>query len=930
MRLAHNVVQIRQSAKKVASSELVLLALFLVPLETRIDRAKLRSTFGTNIDVPGVVCQETWSTNAEPVLPMFPLKSRAGYCFVVVAGSAACLLVACAVRSHARHSSDPVELLARADDLSWKNQWIEAAPVYAEAERRFTQEHRLSEALYAHVSQFVPRAESEPLPQLLLELKGDLELPIAQPAETKLRILVIEGMIETNYDASMARATWERVQSLSQHQGHYLLMARAMGEQGIAAFLLGDIANAKKLTLRAWVTAKYLHDPAAHVRYASVYGAGLAELGRYEEAIHVLDEAIKTAKESSGVAYPTIAVNSKIDALRGLHRYGDALALADETIQRLPRGDLDAHLFQIYTSKGEVYEDLTNWNEAAHQYGEALGYARHLSYWRGIVQTGGLLAQAYEHENRLAEALTSVDEAIRANTQLPQELYFSPRNLAIKAEILARMGRTAESHSLYEKSFALVDSLLATAPTPNVERLLITQMKQGYAGYFELLCNEGHIPAAFRTIEQARGRIESQALASHAFTAPHVPNAQEKEITRLNLKMIETDDPKVRAELSKALYDAELQLDDSTLAGKTASRPMDLKRVQEHLGPTELVLEYVLSKPQSYVLAITKESVHSYHLAAEKTINGLAAQYRKVIRDKKTDPVLAQQLFKSLLSPVVEYRSKRSIIIVPDGDLHLLPFAALINDGSYILRDHAFSVSPSSTVLSLLRDREPATRQDPLDYVGVAAWTLPRPSEMRVGMMPLPPDNRPQPLPESKEEVETIAHNFAPTSTVLLGSDATESRFKALPLDHYRVLHLALHGYANLEYPDRSALVFAPSTTGGDDGLLEVREIRDLHLNARLVTLSACNTGVGPIGEADIANLGNAFVEAGAESVVTTLWELEDRSTEKLMTGFYRSLSQRRSEAEALRLAQLELEQLGLSPYYWASFELVGDPAETI
>jgi hypothetical protein len=142
------------------------------------------------------VCQETWSTNAEPVLPMFPLKSRAGYCFVVVAGSAACLLVACAVRSHARHSSDPVELLARADDLSWKNQWIEAAPVYAEAERRFTQEHRLSEALYAHVSQFVPRAESEPLPQLLLELKGDLELPIAQPAETKLRILVIEGMRE--------------------------------------------------------------------------------------------------------------------------------------------------------------------------------------------------------------------------------------------------------------------------------------------------------------------------------------------------------------------------------------------------------------------------------------------------------------------------------------------------------------------------------------------------------------------------------------------------------------------------------------------------------------------------------------------------------------------------------------------------------------
>ncbi len=282
---------------------------------------------------------------------------------------------------------------------------------------------------------------------------------------------------------------------------------------------------------------------------------------------------------------------------------------------------------------------------------------------------------------------------------------------------------------------------------------------------------------------------------------------------------------------------------------------------------------------------------------------------------------------------MAEYETKHSIIVVPDGNLHLLPFAALVHNGTYLLLDHAFSVAPSSTVLSLLRDREPSTREDPLDYVGVAAWTDPDFGKLRIETMQSSmeiPDDEPELLPESKEEVEMIAHTIAPPSTILLGEDATKSRFKALPLDHYRVLHLALHGYADLEYPDRSALVFAPSMKDSNDDLLEVREIRKLHLRARLVTLSACDTGVGPIGEADVANLGNAFVEAGAESVVTALWELEDRPTEKLMTSFYQSLAEHQTESEALRQAQLEFEKLGLPPYYWASFDLLGDPSETI
>jgi len=174
-------------------------------------------------------------------------------------------------------------------------------------------------------------------------------------------------------------------------------------------------------------------------------------------------------------------------------------------------------------------------------------------------------------------------------------------------------------------------------------------------------------------------------------------------------------------------------------------------------------------------------------------------------------------------------------------------------------------------------------------------------------------------LPESRNEVETIASDLPKPSTILLGNHATKTAFTKLPLNEYKVIHLALHGYADPEFPDRSALIFAPQSSPADDGLLQVREIRTLPLNSELVTLSACDTGVGPVGE-----------EAGAQSVVSTLWEMEDRSTAQLMMAFYRHLSHREGKAEALREAQLELLKSGDPPYYWAGFELDGEPNATL
>ena len=169
---------------------------------------------------------------------------------------------------------------------------------------------------------------------------------------------------------------------------------------------------------------------------------------------------------------------------------------------------------------------------------------------------------------------------------------------------------------------------------------------------------------------------------------------------------------------------------------------------------------------------------------------------------------------------------------------------------------------------------------------------------------------------------------------ILLGVDATETAFKKEPLDQFRVLHLAVHGFADTQYPKRAALVLGADPKSGDDGLLQVREIIRLRLNAELVTLSACDSGAGKLqGQEGISNLVEAFLVAGSRSVVASLWTADDTFARALMERFYQRLAQGENTSSALRDAKLDLlvrygEQV--SPFYWAAFVAVGEVSSPI
>ena len=833
-----------------------------------------------------------------------------------------------AITPHA--SSAPVgsaqNLLDQADTLAWGNQWALAQPLYKQAEAKFEQQGQLSKALYARVSQ-IPPNESANSPLTIVSLTQDLARPEAAEPETRLRILTIRGMLETNYNAAEALSTWQQVSTLARSLGHVSIASRALGEEGIASFLLGDTETAKKKVIGAWTLSKIENDPAATVRYASVFGAGLVQIHRYQEALTPLNEAIRIAGTHPGVAYPTIAVYAKIDALVGLRRLDEALVMANDSLTRLQPTSFDAHKAQVYLSRGNVYRERGDWNAATEDYRDSVLYSTKIGNYRGIADASGLLAQAYVHAHDLPAALDAINAAIAANTKIPEELYLVPRNLATKAEILSQMGQAKDADDLYLKSITLVSGMIEHAPSMNIERQLLAEMSNVYSGYFALLTSQKRYGEAFSILEQIRGRVETAALEHHKDEVAHAPTPSERELTALNLALINSESPQQRETISNAIYHTELAIGSSGMEHETVIHPVQLTELQRALSRNSLLIEYVLAEPNSYALAITSTEVTALRLPSRTLIETDAKHYIGEIRAKKEDKKLAETLFEELLQPVKQYAEKTDLIVVPDDSLHLLPFAALSDRGSYVLSTHAVDVVPSSTVYSLIHNRAQDDSAATISYLGVAAWT--QSGDVRNPILRAisgPKRSELIPLPESKAEVESIARYLPPPGTILLGSKASEGNFKKLTARDPKVIHLALHGYVDLDYPDRSALIFAPEDSGSEDGLLQVREIRAMHLSSKLVTLSACSTGVGPVGEVGVANLVNAFIEAGADSVVSTLWDVEDESTEHFMMNFYSNIALHKRKVDALRSAQLDLLQNGFVPYFWAGFQLAGDP----
>jgi CHAT domain-containing protein len=520
----------------------------------------------------------------------------------------------------------------------------------------------------------------------------------------------------------------------------------------------------------------------------------------------------------------------------------------------------------------------------------------------------------------------------------------------------AQRGRIDEAKALYNQAEDVIEGMLISVDEPYWNSSVAASQSQTYLQHFELMVRTGDVPGAFRVLERVRGRTLAWALEDRKAFPSSVweqTASLETDVAGLQVRLMQTNSANEREQLLDKLVEYERRLGLAWTKGDAANtrlpvQPAPLKIVQDDLKQDEVLLEFVLDDPCSYYVSISQKGAFVRTLpTGRKEIEKLVQQDIDQIRAKASDAEVSRHLYEVLLKPIPELSNSDRILVAADGILNLLPFEALRDDrGQYLLKSHTISYVPSGTILDTLRrgqKHEPAPR--PLLAVGDVAYEnqggagkrLPTPTSIRGrierGIADLSGVALSD-LPQTREEVEEIGRIVGPDAVILLAKDATETAFKREPLDQFRVLHLAVHGFADTQYPERSALVLGVDPQSGDDGLLQVREIIRLHLNAELTTLSACDTGVGKLqGQEGISNLVEAFLVAGSKSVVASLWSADDTSASALMERFYQRLAQGESTNSALRNAKLDLlAKYGdqLSPFYWAAFITVGETSAPI
>lgn len=246
-----------------------------------------------------------------------------------------------------------------------------------------------------------------------------------------------------------------------------------------------------------------------------------------------------------------------------------------------------------------------------------------------------------------------------------------------------------------------------------------------------------------------------------------------------------------------------------------------------------------------------------------------------------------------------------------------MPFPALQDkSGKYLVDKHTIWTAPSIQVLDLTRDFARYLRLERLVRkkmaVVVGNPTMPRISELE--MLPN--------LPAAKQVAKVIARLLQ--TQVIIGSKASETVIKQQMLQA-GTIHLATHGLLN-DFQGSGvpgALALTPSKK--DDGLLTASEILGMKLNAELVVLSACDTGIGKITGDGVVGLSRSFISAGVPSIVVSLWSVPDAPTASLMTKFYQRLQQNPNRAQALRDAMLATKRDHQNPKDWAAFTLIGE-----
>ncbi len=546
-----------------------------------------------------------------------------------------------------------------------------------------------------------------------------------------------------------------------------------------------------------------------------------------------------------------------------------------------------------------------------------------------------------------AETLHALGVVLRGKREMEAARHYFERSVDALESQTVRLGGTEDTRSSFSARYAVyygdLQDVLIGQKQP--ERAYQIKERSRARSLLQMLAERdllfaADLPADLRLSRRHNvaeyDRVQAQIAAMN-------PSANKDHIAKLvgRLRELATEREQISNQIKKA---------SPRFASLQYPQPLDLAATRQVLDPGTTLLSYAVGEDRTVLFIVQPEgsdpglSVLTLP-AKERDLQVEVQQFRRLIEEHNqgNDGVLtaqAQRLYDLLVKSAESLiAASKRLLIVPDGPLQVLPFAALRRNGrEYLVEWKPLHTVVSATVYDQVKKLRHPAEVKPLQLV---AFGDPQTGRTRKEGVERADDPELRfvsergfsfgRLPFSRREVQAIAALYPNRSKTYLGAEATEEHAKALGKD-VRYIHFATHGLLDEQFPLNSALVLTiPDNVaeGKDNDLLQAWEIfEQVRLDADLVTLSACNTGLGQeLRGEGLIGLTRAFQYAGAQSILATLWNVDDVWTMRLMKRFYAELRKGEAKDEALRSAQLELahSHAASAPYYWAGFSLSGD-----
>jgi CHAT domain-containing protein/predicted negative regulator of RcsB-dependent stress response len=550
------------------------------------------------------------------------------------------------------------------------------------------------------------------------------------------------------------------------------------------------------------------------------------------------------------------------------------------------------------------------------------------------LQTKFRIAHARVEVGRLADAKTHLEEVLgQEEIKALPGIYWAA--LHDRGRIAESENKPDEAIALYQRAVEEIERQRSTINTENAKIGFFGDKQAVYQDLIRLLFDSGRHEDAFLMGERSKSRALVDMLAGKQDFRIAGPDADkvrqllnQSQVNEVALTRDTTIDRELAASTVRKFQDkAEIGTADVTavindvrnlkaearetlntqapeLASLISVSSVSLAEIRRILPADQSLLSYHYDSRNLYAFIIDSAGFQAVKLERAHLEEAIDA-YRRLIEDRSAaHQESGKALHDRLIAPLLPYLRQPKLLIAGHGKLHYLPFAALFDGKSYLIDRHELTYLPSASTLKFIGTRQAAGKSGSLLALGN-------------------PDlgDRRYDLPYAEKEAQVVASIF-PGSALLLKKDASKRKLKEYGAG-FTYLHFATHGKFDADNPLGSALMLAGNSANDEADRLTVGELYSMSLDADLVTLSACETGLGKVANGDdVVGLVRGFLYAGTNQVVSTLWPIDDEATSSLMATFYGNLKTGQKKAQALRDAQISLRGKYPQPFFWAAFQM--------